>query len=92
LQANPHAVPSHVEVAFAGGAGHATHELVPQLAVLLLLTHTPAQRWKPALHVKPQETPLHVAVAFAGGAHGTQELVPQLLVLLLLTQTPPQLW
>jgi len=43
LHEKPHETPSQVAVAFAGGAGHATHDDVPQLAVLLLLTHTPAQ-------------------------------------------------
>jgi hypothetical protein len=43
LQKNPQLVPSHVSVAWAGGAGHAMHELVPQLARLVSLTHTPAQ-------------------------------------------------
>ncbi len=89
---NPHDTPSQVAVAFAGGAGHATHDDVPQLATLELLTQTPPQLWNPALHVKPHETPSHVADELAGGVHATHELVPQLFVLVLLTHTPAQLW
>ena len=39
----PHAVPLQVAVPFAGTA-HAVQEVVPQLFVLLLLTHAPAHR------------------------------------------------
>jgi hypothetical protein len=41
LQVNPHDVPSHVAVAFAGIV-HAEHAL-PHVAGLVLLTHAPAQ-------------------------------------------------
>jgi hypothetical protein len=44
MQVKPHAVPSHVAVEFAGGV-HAVQEVVPQLAVLVLRTHTPPQLW-----------------------------------------------
>ncbi len=88
---NPHETPLHVAVELAGGA-HATHELVPQLFVLLLLTHTPAQLWKPALQAQPHETPSQVTVELAGPAgHATHELVPQEFTLELLTHAPLQL-
>jgi len=83
-------VPSHVADELAGGAQGA-HDVVPQLLVLLLLTHTPAHRWKPALQLKPHETPSHVAVAFAGGAHGVHE-APHEAVLVLLEHAAPQVW
>jgi hypothetical protein len=38
----PHDVPLQVALPFAG-AVHGVHDVVPQLAVLLLLTHAPAQ-------------------------------------------------
>jgi hypothetical protein len=43
------------------------------------------------LQVKPHDVPLHVAVAFAGGAHAEQD-VPQLEMLVLLAQDEPQAW
>jgi hypothetical protein len=38
LQVKPHALPLHVAVAFAG-IGHAVHDVVPQLAVLVFIAH-----------------------------------------------------
>jgi hypothetical protein len=65
LQLYPHAVPLHVALAFAG-IEQAVHDDVPQVAVLLLLTHRPAQLWKPALQVNPHVPAEQVAVPFAG--------------------------
>jgi len=41
--------------------------------------------------VNPQDTPSHVAVEFAGGAHGAHDDVPHELVLVLSTHAPLQL-
>jgi hypothetical protein len=43
------------------------------------------------LQVNPHAPAVHVAVAFAGGAHGEHD-APQLAVLVLSTHVPPQLW
>jgi hypothetical protein len=43
LHVNPHEVPSHVAVAFAGGA-HGAHD-APQLATLALSTHASPHPW-----------------------------------------------
>ncbi len=83
-------VPSHDEVAFAGGT-HGVHD-APQLETLPLSAQAPPQTWNPALHVIPHDTPSQVALPLAGVEHGEQDDGPQLLVLLLLTHTPPQLW
>jgi hypothetical protein len=86
LQVKPQLVPSQVAVAFAGGE-HATHDVVPQLAIDVLLTHAPPQSWKPTLHWMPQFVPSHVAVPFAG----TAQLVhdgPHALVDVLMTHAP----
>ena len=42
-QVNPHAVPSHVDVPFAGGV-QAVHDVVPQLLTLALATHAVPHR------------------------------------------------
>ena len=89
MQLNPHAVPLHVAVAFAGGM-QGLHE-VPHELVLLLLTHASPQRWKPGLQVNPHAVPSHVAVALAGGAHGAQ-LFPQVFTLLFGAHAPPHAW
>lgn len=46
LQPTPHWVPSQV-AAPPWGAGHAVHEVVPQLLVSMLLTHVPPQLCMP---------------------------------------------
>jgi hypothetical protein len=43
LQVNPHDTPSHVAVAFTGGA-HGVHEL-PQLSMLVLTEQAPLHAW-----------------------------------------------
>jgi hypothetical protein len=67
LQLIPQLVPSHVATPLAGTA-HAVHEL-PQFAVLVLLTHAPAQLWKPALQEMPHTPAVHVAEPLAGTVH-----------------------
>lgn len=88
MQTNPHCVPSHVAVAFAGG-WHGVHEL-PQLAGLLFETQAVPHRWKPELHTEPHLVPSQVAVEFAGGTHGVHDVVPHELGLLLGWQVPEQ--
>lgn len=87
-QVNPHWVPLQVAVAL-GGAGHAVHEVVPQLAVLVFDEQVPLQLWKPLLQVKPHWAPSQVAVELAGGVHAVQDVVPQLLMLVLETHAVP---
>jgi hypothetical protein len=88
LHANPHDVPSHVGVAFAG-ALHAVHDVNPQLLMLLFSTHAEPHRCAPGLHVEPQLVPLHVAVALAGVGQGVHD-GPQELGLLFGWQVPEQ--
>jgi hypothetical protein len=88
LHVNPHELPSHVAVAFAGGV-QAVHEVAPQVAVLLLDAQLLPQAWKKALQVKPHIVPLQVATPLAGTAHGVQE-APQVAVLVLMAQLLPQ--
>jgi len=64
LQANPQDTPSQVAVAFAG-TEHGVQELVPQLAVELLLTHAPLQLWKPELQTNPQMPLVQVGLPLA---------------------------
>jgi hypothetical protein len=61
LQVIPQRTPSQVGVALAV-AVHAVHD-VPHDAGSVLLTHMPAQRWKPVSHAKPQLVPSQVALA-----------------------------
>jgi hypothetical protein len=72
----PHDVPSHVAVPFVGTA-QAVHEL-PQVATLLLDTHSPPQLWKPELHWNPHCRPSQIAPPFAGATQAVHEVVPQL--------------
>jgi hypothetical protein len=72
------------------GCWHAVH-VAPHCVTLLSATHVLPQRWKPALQVKSQVAPLHVAVALAGGAQGEHD-APQLATAVLLTQALPQRW
>jgi hypothetical protein len=58
LQVKPHCVPSHVGVALAGGAGHASHEL-PQLPMLLSSVHCCPHACCPVGHA--QVPALHAA-------------------------------
>ncbi len=67
-QLNPHDVPLHVAVELAGTA-HAVQDDAPQFAVLVLLTQTPAQLWKPALQTNPHTPAVQDAVPFAGALH-----------------------
>jgi hypothetical protein len=74
LHVAPQLVPLHVAAVF-GGTAHAVHEL-PQFEVLVLLTHSPPQRWNPLLQLKPQTPAVQFAVPFAGAVH-TVEQPPQ---------------
>lgn len=85
----PHDVPSQVAVPFVG-TGQATHEL-PQLATLLLDTHSPPQLWKPVLHAMPQLVPLQVALPLAGTGQAVHD-GPQLCALLFAAQLLPHAW
>ena len=85
----PHDVPSQVAVPFVG-TGQATHEL-PQVATLVLDTHSPPQLWKPALQAMPQLVPLQVALPFAGTGQAVHD-VPQLCTLLFAAQLLPHAW
>ena len=67
----PHAEPLQVAVPLVG-TEQGVHELVPQLAVELFEAQAPLQACVPALHEKPHETPLQVAVEPAGGVHAVQ--------------------
>lgn len=81
--------PLHVGVVFAGAPVLQLVQEPPQCDASSA-THDPLQLTNPELHVNPQLTPSHVAVAFAGAEHGLQ-LDPQLEVLKMLTQLPLQL-
>jgi hypothetical protein len=59
LHTKPHALPSHVEVAFAGGS-HGVHA-APQVATSVSATHALPQAWKPVAHESTQ-TPATQAV------------------------------
>jgi len=85
---NPHDVPLHV-AAPLDGTGQAVHDVVPQLAVLVLATHALPHRWKPVLHVNPHDVPLHVALLLAGTGQAVHD-EPQLAVLVLLAHALPQ--
>jgi hypothetical protein len=75
-----------------GVVGHGVHE-APQLWTLVFDAHVLVpHRCVPALHVKPQLVPSHVAVAFAGGTQAVHEEVPQLAVLELDAHAAPQAW
>jgi hypothetical protein len=64
----------------------------PQESVLLLSTHMPWQRWKPAWHTTPQLVPSQVAlIAWAGTGHGEHE-VPQDPTSVLEAQAPWHTW
>ncbi len=89
MHVKPHARPSHVVVALAGGAAHGAHD-VPHVATLVLSTHSPLHRWKPPLQVQAQLVPSHVGVALAGALHAVHDVGPQLLTSALLTHAPPQ--
>jgi hypothetical protein len=67
-QWNPHAVPSHVAVAWAG-CGHGVHAL-PQLATSALESHAAPQVWKPGLQTKPHTPPAQSALPLATAGHG----------------------
>lgn len=103
LQVKPHVVPLHVEVPFAGGT-HGVHDVVPQLIVLVFITHVPPHKCcpaghvgthippdgaKPGLQVNPHVVPSHVAVPFMGAVHGIHDVVPQLIVLVFDTHVAP---
>jgi hypothetical protein len=80
-------VPSHVDVALAGGT-HGAHE-APQVATAVLLTQLPPQRWKPVLHEKPHAVPSQIDAPFAGAVQGEQEL-PQVRTSVSSTHAPEQ--
>ena len=71
MHAKPQDAPSHVDVAFMGGAEHA-EQLVPHDVTAVFETHWPLHRCVPATQVKPHVVPSHVAVELAGGMHGAQ--------------------
>lgn len=52
------------------GAGQAVHDVVPHELTLVLATHTPAQRWNPALQAVPHVLDVHVASAFGSEGVG----------------------
>ncbi|HEY0881245.1 MAG TPA: hypothetical protein VGD87_06935, partial [Archangium sp.] len=47
---------------------------MPQLAIDEFDTHCPLHACVPELHVKPQLTPLQVAVELNGGVHAVQDV------------------
>lgn len=87
---SPHEVPSQVAVPLAL-MGHEPQR-VPHEPTLVSGKHWLPHAWKPALHVKPQLTPSHVAVPFGGGLHGVQATLPQLFTSVLTAQPVPQEW
>jgi hypothetical protein len=87
---NPHDVPLHVAVPFAGAAGHAVHEL-PHVASAVFDTHAPPHSWNPVLHAMPQVLPLQVAVPFAGIVQAVQDVIPQVAGLVFATHWPEQM-
>jgi hypothetical protein len=89
LQVNPHEVPSHVAVAFAGGE-QAVHEVDPQLAMLVFAAQVLPHTWYPVAQVKPHDVPSQVAVELAGGAQGVHE-APQSFTLVFVWHVPLQL-
>lgn len=56
------------------GAVHGSQD-VPQLAMLVLLTHLPAHRWNPVLQVNAHESPTHLATPF-GSVGQTWHVAP----------------
>jgi hypothetical protein len=90
LQVNPHEVPSHVAVAFAGTV-QAVHR-APHVETLLLDAQLLPHGWKPPPHVNPHEVPSHVAVAFAGGEQVVHDVDPQLAMLVLAAHVLPHRW
>jgi hypothetical protein len=87
LHVKPQATPSHVAVAFGGGAGHGEHE-EPHVMTLVLFTHCDPHWWNPLLHANPHVVPSHVALALLGGVHGEHD-EPQVSIALLLAQALP---
>jgi hypothetical protein len=65
---------SHAAMPFAGGAGHAVHDVVPHELTLVFATHVPLQLWKPGLQAVPHVLFVHTAWALgsAGVAHVAQ--------------------
>lgn len=64
-------------------------QLAPHCVTLESLAQALPHAWKPAVQVKPQLVPLHVAVPFVGAAQAVQEVVPQLLTAELDTHAVP---
>jgi hypothetical protein len=62
---------SHAAMPFAGGAGHAVHDVEPHELTLVFATQMPPQLWKPGLQAVPHMLFVHTAWALgsAGVAH-----------------------
>ncbi len=66
--ANPHAVPSHVGVAFGIADGHGEHD-VPQPRTLVFRVQLVPHAWYSALHLSTQAPATHVGVPSVGAVH-----------------------
>ena len=73
-----------------GGVGHGAHP-PPQLAREVSLAQPEPQRWKPALHTKPQAVPSQNAAPLGGGAGHAAQSAPQVAVAVFETHAPLQL-
>ena len=89
MQATPHAVPLHVAVPFAG-AGHAVHDVAPQLVTALFDTQAVPQRWKPAAQLVPQRPAVQVATEPAGAGHTVPHAPQWFTSVRVFTQAEPQ--
>ena len=67
--AGTHAIPSQLTVPSVGAA-QAWQDVVPQLAISVLLTQRLPHRCVPVLHTSPQAPPAQFAVPFGSVAHG----------------------
>ena len=70
---------------------HGEQLVVPQFAVLVLLTQVLPQMWNPAWQTKPQCEPSQVASAFPGGAHAAHA-APHVATSMLFTHDEPHVW
>jgi hypothetical protein len=82
-----HVIDVQVTPVALAGIGHALHR-APQVFTFVLETHSLPQRWKPLLHVKSHDVPLHDPVAF-GGAEHTWHVSPHAVVELRARHAPP---
>ena len=85
-QTTPHTALTHAVP--VGQGVQSTPVIVPQVAVALLLTQAPLQRWKPVLHAGTQvPAALQVTLPLSDGGVQTVHEVPHELMFVLLLDT-----